>query len=87
MKKCPYCRKEIDNDSIFCIFCGKKVMKEEANNLAQVDNNRKEEVLVDSASSNTILPKAAEHESESLYGCYLVLMIFVLILMLSFCSS
>lgn len=87
MKKCPYCTKEIDNDSVFCIYCGKKVMKEGTNNLAQADNNRNEKVLVDSASPKTVLPKATKHGRESRYGCYFMLIIFVLLLMLSFCSS
>ena len=86
MKECPYCRKEIEKDSVFCIYCGKKVITERINNQTQVDKKRNEGVLVDSNSPKTVSSKATEDKSANLYGCYFMAVLFVILLMLSFCS-
>lgn len=37
MKTCPYCQKDLPNDSVFCIYCGKSLDGKQ-------DKNEKEEV-------------------------------------------
>jgi DNA-directed RNA polymerase subunit RPC12/RpoP len=38
---CPKCKKVIDNDSLFCEYCGEKIISKESSNETNAPKNKK----------------------------------------------
>ena len=71
---CPHCKKEIENDSIFCPICGEKI--DEVSLASQEE--LKEEVVTKEKNEEVEQPKPkvkVKEKARKLYKCIFILII------------
>ena len=82
---CPHCKKEIENDSIFCPICGEKI--DEVSLASQEE--LKEEVVTKEKNEEVKQPKPkvkVKEKARKLYKCIFILIISIIAFVLPFAN-
>ena len=82
---CPRCKKEIENDSIFCPICGEKI--DEVSLASQEE--LKEEVVTKEKNEEVKQPKPkvkVKEKARKLYKCIFILIISIIAFVLPFAN-
>lgn len=77
MKYCQYCGREVPDDSIFCLSCGKRLTQSSPSSKGQQPNKQKSEQP--SGSPTQEEPEEPEKKQSSLWGCTIVVLIISLV--------
>ena len=81
---CHYCQNEIPNDSVFCPFCGNRIIELQINSEKNqsLQNSHKEIAVPDEPQVDEVTIKRAENKHSG--GIWIILAIFAAIIMLYF---